>query len=267
MLRVPGPSDRSPLNFVWVGPPKIKDGGHDVSAINSIHANYVKFNAPASDRNPIVFWCQKEYCDQYKEYFNSKNIPVVVNAIEDYLSSTESKNDDEINQKVLAVFKQIIEDKEKRNRIVDRVCFKDLFFLLLSANEGGYVLDTNMQARQDSPLNFPEYEKHHYPVVQNMGNSTDVVGVDVWMMYFPRTAQAKARARQSLDLYLEKYQGVRDLFTTEGYTEKYHRSACGIAAHSLTLDEEAAYRPHAWMCSKLKKRRTLLFLIPVLMRG
>ena len=75
--------------------------------------------------NSIVFWCQACCVERYDAFFKSKGVTIEVKSIEHYLETCqiERENAAFIQQE----YTKIILDPA-RNKIIDRVYFKDMFF-------------------------------------------------------------------------------------------------------------------------------------------
>lgn len=215
---------KSNLNFVWIGPPKVQEGGQDVVGIYSICKNHTEFKTPEENRNSLHFWCQFDYIETYHSYFIAKGFKVILHSIEDYLNKLIT-NKDEDGIKVKDIFNELIMDPH-RNKIVDRVYFKDLFFLVLLSKEGGYCLDTNIQALQTAPVNFKEYPKYHFPILNKKI-------FEVWMQYCPE--KDKPRALASLHYYLEKHLLTKEIFAKFSYAKPYHDRIGNAIVAAVTL--------------------------------
>lgn len=216
------------LNFVWVGPPRFDQGGQDVVGPETIDANFKAFPELNNPSNPMVFWCQTAYVENYQDYFTSKGITIQVASIEDYLKTCETERDKA--EIILQHYRELIEDP-KRNQILDRVYMKDMFFNFILATQGGYVLDTNVQAISlKTPVNFPAYDKFMLPsVMVQKGGSTP----DVWMQYVP--SGNLARATQCLDCYLRLYQEAKQDYKDKLYTKKHHDLVGTVAVNAACL--------------------------------
>ena len=131
------------INFVWIGEPKFDKGGQDVLGPESFDLNFKKF--PQDMPNSIVFWCQACCVERYDAFFKSKGVTIEVKSIEHYLETCQivRENAAFIQQE----YTKIILDPA-RNKIIDRVYFKDMFFNFILATQGNYVLD-------DSPRSLP----------------------------------------------------------------------------------------------------------------
>ena len=189
------------VNFVWVGPPKYGQGGQDVIGITSMAENFKQFG----QNNPLIFWCQAEYKEDYIQFFAREGISVKVLSIEEHLEALKKEvNDPYIKKKAYEVF-QIYSNLKGRTddvdiQIKDRVRIKDLFFLFLMASGGGYALDSNVCARENFKANFPSFEDFHFPlIIKNSEHSS----VECWMMYSPK--EKLERARSSLNLAINSY--------------------------------------------------------------
>ncbi len=263
----------SSLNFVWIGPPNFKQGGHDVVGVESI--------ARHQPKNPMVFWCQEAYVNEYRIYFKEKGIQIEVKSIDAYLNEAVQEEltsnrlisaNSNLNQpkrkslqaetkehppslddavQVSSIYRTLL--SEQRNQIVDRVCFKDLFFLFLLSREGGYVLDTNIQAMKDQLPIFSEYDYYHFPVLAGQH-------VEVWMQYCP--LRDRERVQKSLKYYLDQYASeFRPLFfnLSKDYSPKHHALIGEIAIAAVCLKNQDNYigpdpirSVNVWKCSDLE---------------
>ncbi len=235
---------KSSLNFIWVGPLP-KGGAHAISA-TSIAENFKNFNVPEAGRNPMVFWCQAEHQQKFVEYFAKENIKIEVKSIEPYLESIVKQSNEQDTKlkveaaKLLEIHSELLLG-EGRNSIHDRVTFKDVFALFLMANEGGYFLDTNLEASQKGAIHFPEYDEYKFPWLEQIVEKKLIRNIpEVWMQYSPY--HNTARAKESLLRYLESYPILQSLYR-ENNIDEYHK-ACGIKiarAVCLAKDDNELY--------------------------
>ncbi|CEG56187.1 ankyrin repeat domain-containing protein [Legionella fallonii] len=196
------------INFIWIGPPKYNQGGQDVIGITSIAENFKRFG----QKNPLIFWCQDEYKDNYIEFLRKEGISAKVNAIEEYLTELEMNGGEVyVRTKASAVLHVFHKLKSRTTdvdiQIKDRVRLKNLFSFFLMACEGGYVLDTNVCAAEHLKINFPSYKYFHFPWLIKK----DIA--ELWMFYSPK--DSLARARKSLNLAITDYKydpSINDLF-------------------------------------------------------
>lgn len=216
------------LNFVWVGPPRFDQGGQDIVGPETIDANFKAFPELNSPPNPMVFWCQSVYVRQYQEYFTSKGIAIHVASIEDYLKTCETEKDKA--QIILEHYHELIETPG-RNQILDRVYLKDMFFNLILATKGDYVLDTNVQATGlEKPVYFPAYDKFMFPWVKE--RKFGPPKPDVWMQFAPPKSEL---AKQLLDCYLDLYKKAREIYQDYLYSEIHHRLIGIVAVNAACL--------------------------------
>lgn len=230
-----------PINFVWVGPPKYNQGGHDVVGISSIASNFSKFG----QKNPLIFWCENKYKQEYEKYFSDNGIPVTVNAIEEHLEAKSSDTNQVGYVRTKAtqvdnIYRTLFDDKrvkileEKQNtdiQIKDRVRFKNVFFLFIVATEGGYVLDTNIRAPEDVQVDFTSFDTFHFPLTQEESKPDQV---EIWMLYSPEPNFE--RARNSLNNALCKYSAYLPLLCWQGLSSNdIDRMGNVSAVNSITL--------------------------------
>ncbi len=207
------------LNFVWIGAPRIDKGGHDIIGPESIDRNFQHFSP--EERNPIVFWCQEAFQQVYKDYFTAKGLKIEVKSIEAYLS--EFKTEDNTATEIQQIFSKLTHPD--RNKIIDCVYLKDLFFNVLLATQGDYVLDTNIQTDLTAPVNFPKYTKFMFPWVSDTS--------ELWMQYAP--PDNLSRAKKVLRCYLDLYQNAVKIFNEQGYSAEYHKQEGIIASAAIRL--------------------------------
>lgn len=164
------------LNYIWIGPPQLRSGGHDVCGPVSVAMNVKKF----SSTNTIVFWCQGDYVRIYEEYFAGKILDIKVSSIDqylrDYVSGTTGDCRSEAREVLRQYKKRVLENTNAK--AFEYVTMKNLFFNFILATQGGYVLDTNIQAQGDRTVCFIEHNKFRYPLL----NQEDP---EVWMQYAP----------------------------------------------------------------------------------
>lgn len=191
------------VNFVWLGPPAFNHGGQDVMGIDSFVDNFRQFG----QENPLVFWCQEAYKQEYLEYFAKNKMNVTVYSIEEHLQRAMQNSNKYAQETATTVFNiyQLLMSAERTVhvdeaiQIKDRMRIKNLFFLFLMATQGGYVLDTNICALPGTPITLPSYDQFHFPWVE----ARKITRAEIWMEYSP--VHDLSRAKLSLDLLLEQY--------------------------------------------------------------
>jgi hypothetical protein len=181
----------STLNFIWVGEPQ---GVGDIIGPVTIALNLKKFLRDPNQGNPIVYWCQLAYVDYYERFFNERNLDIQVNGIESYLAESSHKH----ATTVFTYYLDLVADD--RDKIRDRVNFKNMFAHFLLAAQGNYVLDTNVQTDSNKPVTFPAYEYSVFPEVRAHAKA---IMPEMWLLYSPPTNLN--RANKSLDCYLKLY--------------------------------------------------------------
>ena len=165
--------------------------------------------------------------DPPSHYFDDPEDAEEIRAI--LLSSEDSK------KQANRVYQHYLESTSSEDvETLDYVYMKDMFFNFLLANEGGYVLDTNIQAAPDRPLIFNDPNVFMYPVVQQGPGSC----AEVWMQYSPSDNNLAAKLR--LDYYLDQYDQRKELIQ-QGRLIKHskddHDAVGVIAVNTVSLFE------------------------------
>lgn len=252
---------KSRINFVWIGPPKITQGGHDVIGIESIQRNYDKFfpeskesgccsfwRSPKSDRNPLVFWCQSKYIKTYQKYFKEKSIVAKIESVDDYISKTGADHCLTVEK----VYRDLLKAPLGGKTIRDRVTFKEIFSLFLLSTQGGYFLDSNIQAMDDKPVNFSEHSQFRFPAIRSESS------LEVWMLYCP--LNDKRRARKSLKYFLDNYLICEQQYRKNYNLEQYHKNLGRLVVDAVCLGDQRAYlvenHPNTWACSNFSAAQT-----------
>lgn len=216
------------INFVWIGEPRFDKGGQDVLGPESFDLNFKKF--PQDNPNPMVYWCQERYLESYDAYFKSKGIVIEVQSIENYLRTCPLERDSA--EFLFKEYKETILD-DNRNRIIDRVYFKDMYFNYILATQGGYVLDTNIMADTQLPTILSDYPTFMFPVISATKKRPKPVA-EVWMQYAP--PQDLVRAKLCLEKYIELYSKS----STLSYTKAHHTAIGKIAVDAVLLNNTLA---------------------------
>ena len=210
------------LNFIWVGKPRSQLGEPLGTDLEHVVQMAKKAN------NPVSFYCLEEHEQEYKKILkenNVKNVSVVsIDKHIDKMANTKSSFSEQGKQM------QSMRDEllnPPRNRIIDKVTFKDAFSLFILATKGGYTLDTNIQLDStDKKFTFPKQADFHYP--WSMGVP------EVWMMYAPQKSQD---AQDALTHYLKKWGGVQDIIRNNlknpPAVYDYHRQITGLMTDSV----------------------------------
>lgn len=239
------------LHFTWIGEPRFAAGGQDVIGPSSFSTNFNTFYSSSQPRPNMKFWCQEEYADDYRNYFSKHEITIEVCAIGAYLVQHTEQSP---YAKVLINHYQELLANPARNHILDRILFKDPFVYFLLATEGGYTLDTNVQALADLPVYLPEYPNFRFPYLEE---TDELFGTgDVWILYSP--PHDPRRAQACLEKYFTLYEQKTKF--VELYSKKHHMIAGEIAVSALLLTESRPFyndqdNPLAqvWKCQKFIK--------------
>ena len=221
------------INFIWIGDPKFNQGGQDVVSPESFDRNFKTWKP--TNPNPMVFWCQDHHCESYRAYFKSKNIHITVQSIEHYLKT--SPLEQKYTEFLLQEYQTLILDPS-RNKIVDRVFFKDMFFNYLLASQGNYVLDTNIHANIEFPIVLPAYSTFMFPYIEqkNKGKEGSQITnsiAEVWMQYAP--PDNLVRAKQCLAKYMMSYHEAKKLVDGAFYSTMYHHLVGRVAVSAVHL--------------------------------
>ena len=240
------------LNFVWFGPPKLSQGGQDVVGPVTIDWNFKHFPQDADEGvNPMVFWCQEDYQSAYESYFTKKDITIKVCSIEAYLKSCLSEP---AFASIILKHYDVLVGPQGRNKTLDRVYMKDMFFNFLLATQGGYVLDTNVRAMSEQKANFPAYSRFMFPML--LGRSENLIP-EVWLQYSP--PEALSRAKLSLVRYFERLREASVLFEQDLDHSKRHMYLGRVAVAAVSLSREMLFSSEVdcketshdsgnWMC-------------------
>lgn len=212
------------LNYIWVGPPKLDNSG---KLIGNDFEDVVDMSRRCS--NPVCYYCLDSYVKYYDELFKIQGCNVAVKSIDTYLHemSIDDNQDQDIHRyavQMMAMREELLQ--EPRDRIVDRVTFKDAFSLFLLACEGGYTLDTGVKLSADkSDYSFPAYENFKAPW------SDDII--ECWMMY--AAPDKLQQAKLILDNYLTQWDSIQNLI--RGYERDIYKIPnFHVAITSLVID-------------------------------
>ena len=216
------------LNFVWVGEPRFTQGGQDVLGPESFDRNFKIF--AQEHPNPMIFWCQQQYCEVYADYFKSKTINIKTASIEQYLQTCSLNR--ESAEFLLQEYSHTILDKS-RNQTIDRVYFKDMFFNYILATQGNYVLDTNVQADLSVAVTVMPYPTFMFPCLEHSKRTS---APEVWMQYAP--PEDLSRAKKCLLAYISLYKKAAKLIDGKFYTPQHHKLAGIIAVNALLIQDE-----------------------------
>ncbi|WP_454783467.1 ankyrin repeat domain-containing protein [Legionella sp. WA2022007384] len=186
------------VNYLWIGPPKIDPSGEN--KLGSDVADVIEVSKKCA--NKIYYYCLDEHVQHYQDLFKKKDCTVEVRSIDQYIARMQ-KNDDpyiiKIANKMAEVRRELL--TEPRNRIVDRVAFKDAFSLFLLAIEGGYTLDTSVGlADKITHVTFPLEDNFKAPVGRDY---------ESWMLYASPTKLDQPRV--ALDSYLSRWDSVQQI--------------------------------------------------------
>lgn len=186
------------VNYLWIGPPKIDSSGE-----NKIGSD-VEGVIEASRRcmNRIYYYCLDEHIQHYHDVFKKNGCTVEVKSIDKYIAEMQKNEDLYIREKankMAEVRRELL--TEPRNRIIDRVTFKDAFALFLLATEGGYTLDAGIQfTDQTTHFTFPVEDNFKAPVGQEY---------ECWMLYASPTKLDQPKI--VLDSYLSRWDSVQQI--------------------------------------------------------
>lgn len=222
------------LNFVWFGPPRFTQGGQDVIGPETIDRNFKHFYPDVAERNPLVFWCQTAYQQDFQEYFTSIGVAILVCSIEEYLKSCPTER--EHADMILGQYDKLV-GPNGRNQSLDRVYMKDMFFNFLLATQGNYVLDTNVYATHDKKVTFPVYSQFMFPIT-GMGTLRQVA--EVWIQYAP--PENLARAKQCLRAYFLCLNEVELLLNENLEAPERHEYLGKIAVAAVKLVDTGVFK-------------------------
>ena len=186
-------NDLPRLNYLWVGPPR--ENNSDIKDV---------IDMAERSNNPVFFYCLDEYLDSYKKKFSGKKRTAV--GIDTYINKMQEHGDVKI-QNFAEMMKKIRQERltPPRDRISDRVSFKDIFSLFLLSCEGGYTLDTNVRMRDDvTNHSFRHYDHFKAPCVYDRLGS-----VDIWMMY--ASPNALNEPQKMMGRYSSKWDNIENM--------------------------------------------------------
>lgn len=208
------------LNYLWVGPPRVDSSGSLGSDVKDV------IDMSKRCDNAISFFCLDEHLEHYKEIFKG-NEKVTVCSIDAYIDKKKNDSNEEMRKhamKMQDVRNELL--KAPRDRIVDRVTFKDAFSLFLLANEGGYTLDTSVKLVEGRNAHlFQTYDSFRAPHIANE--------LECWMMY--ASPNALNEPRKMLENYLSNWDAAQNII--RGKTEQPHNiMKFHIAITQLIID-------------------------------
>ena len=184
-----------PLNFIWVGPPAEVQ---DIIGPVTITQNMNHYYTDSEEKNPMRFWCLDSHKESYRKRFEKEGVvDIEIRSIEHYLNTCPTER--KAAERILGYYKRLV-GPLGRNQVLDRVRMKTTFFHYLLATQGGYVLDTNVQADLSIKVHFPAYPHFMFPKVLD---NKDRPIPDVWMQYAP--PEKREFAKKCLDIYLQTY--------------------------------------------------------------
>lgn len=227
------------LNYLWVGSPKQPRIGDLGESIPGSDIRYVLEMANKC-RNPVCYYCLDEHVDHYKDLFNGKN--VAVKSIDAYLKENLDNSDKKIQEHAATMIKMQNELLHSpRNRIIDKVSFKDAFSLFLLASQGGYTLDTSIKPTNEN-ISLPSYESFRMPYDPNV---RDVSANECWMMY--ASPNALQEPFNKLDNYLKNWEATQNII--RGNDQKtydkfqgifhYHNMITSLMIMSIASDQKS----------------------------
>lgn len=185
----------APINVLWVGPPKSQ---LESTTLESDAKSTIDLALKAT--NPINFWCLDDQTSHYQKLFEDNGVDVKVRSIDTYIDEVEK-----LSTKFgsAATCMQVVKQTlllPPRDKVADRVSFKDAFSLFVLATSGGYTLDSNVSLKineKDNPFTLPSYESERLPYQ---------VGGEVWLMYAPPQS---APFNQALNNYLSEWNNIQ----------------------------------------------------------
>ncbi|QBR83087.1 hypothetical protein E3983_01155 [Legionella israelensis] len=192
------------LNYLWIGSPKMKSS-YEGAVLASDVENVIEMAKNCN--NPVCYYCLDEYKDFYENLFEEQGVDITVVSVDAYLEEMSLHEDEEFRQyaeQMLAMKHELL--NPPRDRIIDRVSFKDAFSLLLLATQGNYTLDTNVKIIDgiEDKVTFDAYDAFKIPYV-NLRHS---INPDCWMMY--ASPQALEEPKKMLDYYLSNWDKVQE---------------------------------------------------------
>ncbi|WP_454784678.1 ankyrin repeat domain-containing protein [Legionella sp. WA2024007413] len=213
------------VNYLWIGPPKIDSSGEN--KLGSDVEDVIEVSRRCS--NKICYYCLDEHVPHYHDLFKKNDCTVEVKSIDQYIAAMQKNEDPYIREqanKMSEVRRELL--AEPRNRIVDRVAFKDAFSLFLLATEGGYALDASVRfADNTTHFTFPLEDNFKAPVGQEY---------ESWMLYASPTKLDQPRV--ALDSYLSRWDSVQQIIR-ENVDDihrifKFHQNNASLIIDSIT---------------------------------
>jgi hypothetical protein len=219
------PLDQLPtIHYLWVGAPP-----SDLKFDDVVDIRNMKLATP----NPIDFYCLEKHVDHYNGKLEKSG--VAVKSIEGLLKKCIDEKSDLAPdaKKILDIFTTTLANPA-RNKIADRVFFKDLFALFVLAYRGGITMDKNVrpQPREDESklIRIPQPSHFCYP--------TSGMNVECWMMYSPEND--KEVAKKLLSEYLSNWDKaqspIKNWAGEQEYPVKFH-----INMQNLIIDTLMKY--------------------------
>jgi len=256
-----------PLNYLWIGPPRPPKTD---SWGNVVYGSDVQdvIEMAKKAKNPICYYCLDEHTESFKKVFAEQGVSVKVVSVDTYLKEMKSHSDPQIQKyadKMIKVRHELL--KKPRDRIVDRVTFKDAFSLFLLATQGGYTLDTSVKL-MDGKTEVTFEAQNHFKCPY----SKVIVGFDeyrneinelvkeplyeslneCWMMY--ASPKALEEPRKMLDNYLSSWDHIQDIIRGNekeiARIMEFHSGITRLMIDSITLGqsliEETQQRDPNW---------------------
>ncbi|VEB33637.1 ankyrin repeat domain-containing protein [Legionella cherrii] len=213
------------VNYLWIGPPKIDTSGENKLGADVEDVIEVSRRCP----NKIYYYCLDEHVQHYHDLFKKHDCTVEVKSIDQFIAAMQNNEDPYIREKankMSEVRRELL--AEPRNRIVDRVAFKDAFSLFLLATEGGYALDASVRlADNTTHFTFPLEDNFKAPVGQEY---------ESWMLYASPTKLDQPRV--ALDSYLSKWDSVQQIIRENvddiHRISKFHQNNASLIIDSIT---------------------------------
>lgn len=219
------------LNVFWVGPPRIDPSGDLGSDVKDVIAMVKRAHS-----NPINFFCLDEHVEHYKKLFSDQGVSITVKSIDAYLEEKKNQSDNPTMREHAEKMQQMrnVLLQEPRNRIIDKVSFKDAFSLFVLANDGGYTMDTNIKLKEGSDeVVFPHHEKFKAP--HTKGPFKDDPNVECWMMYASR--ESLSVPQKMLSHYLSQWDEIQKIIegneTSVPHIMKFHDKITSLIILSI----------------------------------
>lgn len=217
---------RSVIHFISIGPLRDESYLKDMVAI------------AATVDNPIKLVCLERDAKSYQEALKKLKCNAQVHTVESYLDQAllvdALKEDVEKIKKIKA---KVL--GEGRNKVLDRISFKELIAVFLLVFQGGYAMDTNIHPTSEK-LKLPEGDQFSCPW------SLDP---EIWMLYAPEKNQTISAVFKAYLENWDKAQKPLSQWTGEdNYPYKYHLSMNNLLVDAIakTLEQMHIELPEEW---------------------